>query len=404
VDERARFHNLPKEDEDVAKLFIIYVFKDKTYSLNDFDDPKRLNICEHSPPSIYKAFEYYAHKQYTLIRLGREFLIEDLYEKWKSELINKLNDESKSSNYWALIHNYNDFIKIYEKNKKLENKGSDIAFAWDVLRKLFMDEHERLQKLLETDNSRTDQDEFKISLTAKINNILESTPNEYESRYIPTEFIILARQISGQLGHGYYKNINPDRYNFPESDMQYIRKCWKILLDNLDLEYLDNEERYKINNTHKTFERIKILFEKSKAPGYKIVFRNLSDRIDELYKKCSRVNELNEETNNKNNEYSSIINLEDAKIFANNFLIKEFNTVKDRDFIKSIGENGEWSISWKEFDISYKESGSLIINLYSGKYENVNKDFFFYKLKKALKEYKKWNKKRYKEGKNIDDN
>jgi hypothetical protein len=315
---------------DVAQLFYKAVFNNKTYYYKDLSDPDILNICEHSPSSFYGAFEYYAHKQYTLIRLSREFFIGDLHEKWKSELSEKLNDRDKSNNYQGLnfYYNVNDddnvFIDTYDNvYRELKQEGSDIDYAWNIINELFIQKHKGLQKLKEKNDSIKLQANFITGLTLKIMNILESTADEYDSRYTPAEFVILAGQISGQLGHKKFEN-----------------------------KYCDQSS-------------------------------------------------LNENINNdKDNDNMEMIKIEDAGIFADNFLIKEFNAVKDGDFIISMGKKGEWSIHEKNIgnSIYYQNTGNLIFDLYSGENKNVSQQIFLYKLKKTLKKYKKWKKETRKEG------
>ena len=350
VDKRVNSNNNPVID--VAELFYKDVFEGKTYFFDEINDPKILNICEHSPSSIYTAFEYYAHKQYTLLRLGREFLINDLYEKWKTELESKLpkskdkpSDEIRTNNYWALTLYYNNFINIYENvYKEQKGKKPDIALAWDIINGLFINEHIGLLKLKEKEKNNETMKHYNNNLTIlyrKIFQVLESTPKKYESRYIPTEFIILAGQISGQLGHKYFGNeeLNDNGSEDDDFDSKVDEKI--------------NKDKYINDNSYITYA------------------------------------------------------VEDVKIFVDNFLIKEFNTDKDRNFIKTMGKNGEWSSikSKKELSsINYNESGTLILKLYSGEYENVNKNMFFYKLEKALNEYRRWNKRTQKEGENKNDN
>jgi len=413
-------------ESPVTDHFICKVFGEKSISINQLNEPKGLNICDHSPATLYKAFEWHAHKQYTLIRLGREFPIEDLHEKWKSELQNKINDKNENNNYLALNNFYNGFISIYDDTYNVLKKNgvdinADIRFALDIINALFV---EKLQdpKTPAINKINASSNPAWLSFASKIEKMisitLERKPEGYDSIHVPTDFITLTGQISGQLGHEYGKvlsqgvknEVNWKKYEsssdfdfdyFSESDMKNINNYWKTLMNNLQ----ENDKILTEGNKN-TFEKIKILYAKLQEPFFKTIFSEKSiEIINGLYIKISsEVSldvELDEDEKNSicpEDRHKTTL-IEDAEVFANKFLIKEFNADNEKDFIISMTKNGEWSISGNEVDIHYMESGSLIITRYKG--EPIDPELsvlFLHKVDKALKNYWKWKKMNKKEG------
>lgn len=328
----------------VSELFVKKVFPDKTfYYVDQLKDPKILNICEHSPSSIYGAFEYYAHKQYTLIRLGREFPIEDMRNTWKIELEKKRKDNRKSNNYLGLNIYYENFTDTYEKTGEKNNNGSnetDIVFALKIIEELFIYNlkltERQILKIIKEENTSYEKilPCFKANVREKISLILESTPEKSDS-YTPTDFITLTGQISGQLG------------NTPCSE-EYKKYPNEIKFTDLNQKYNEDGDAYDFDPEEDKYHNV-----------------DEALRIKESW-----------------------------EIFINDFLKKEFNADDEKDFIGFISKEENWSTLAEEFKSYYikgiHNKDSSLFNVYSGGKKNISHTVFAQKLRSALKEYIEW--------------
>ena len=387
-------------DSPVTDLFNREFFEKRPYHFTEFDEPKKLNICEHLPPTFYNAFEYYAHKQYTLIRMGREFPLDDLHKKWKSELEKKLSNKDKSNNYLGLIFYYdkdNDsffidaFGRAYREIKKNE---TDIKYAWKIINELFVNNLKRLRMLREEKKSGELQADYVFGIIKKINNALESTPAVNKNKpYIPTDFITLTGQISGQLGHRDYGNSGDA--DFLSGDMENIRNYWEILWDNLDA-----EEKGQIDEHIDTYEKVNILYAKIHDPYLGAVFpESAKEIITGLYVKISWEEPLNEEldADEKNStgiEYYDESEIREVREKMAEFIMYEFRKDDEKDFVEFIRKDGDWSIIAKEIILYYRESeldyDTLIFKMYKGKRRNATHRPFANKMIKVIDAYKQY--------------
>jgi hypothetical protein len=319
--------------------------KPRTFSLDKFRKPKLMNICEHLPSSFYKAFEYYAHKQYTLIRLGMEFPVEDLHKKWKFDLEEKLKDKDERNNYLGLEYFYIGFIKNYENTYTvIKKKDSTIAFALDIISELFV-------KNLIIRNEETQivkqSIPFMRNVMIMINEILESTPRSYRTTpYVPTDFITLTGQISGQIGH--VEKYDPDEDYIDDSDgIQFSQ----IGRENNEV---DENHEFFTPNDNKPFKIDKIL---KKFIVYEDVYK-------------------------------------DRAKFAE-FIRQLFKEEDEKDFIDFVEKKGEWSKIMNELSSYYnkkpgKHISGLLFKTYKGKRKLAVHKPFEVKIVKAINMYKKW--------------
>jgi len=334
----------------VSNLFEKEVFFMKTFLVDELNKSKNLGICEHSPSSIYDAFKYYAHKQYTLIRLGREFLINDLQEEWKSELGEKIEDKSKSNNYLGLKHFYTDFMDTYkatyESCKKAERIVTDTDFAWEIIDKLFIDGLKRRQNL-KIKEKLTNADRLRFGFIADVRimicKILESSPNN-SSYYNPTGFITLTGQISGQLGRQKRNRSYLEKYEIPPNE---------IISTDLSRKYNEDDDEYDFDPEEDKYHN-----------------------IDEAF--------LIKESWGK---------------FISVFLKYEFNEDEEKDFISLVSEEENWPTLADEVKYYYIKGAhnkdSLLFNIYTGNSKTIPHTLFAQKIKKALKKYMEWHKKSY---------
>jgi len=450
VDKSVRSDKKPVTD--VAELFDEAAFKRKTYLL-DFDDAELFNICEHSPSSVYKAFEYYARKQYSLIRLGREFPIKDLYEKWKlilkselpelksklSELKDELNkeikskkyNEIKSNKYIGLILYYNDnpdFISAFENvfkeltEEKPYDKKPDIEFAWEIISELFIKNLKIMQGLLIKENKKKEELIFNhiYNIELEIAETLERKPKE--NYYTPMDFITLAEKISELLGFVLRKKINLDydafqNYNvFSDYEAQKIRKCYNNLFEFIQENKIGQKEMEKIEIEEckkygDTFDKIKILHKNVSNPAFKNLLLNSKEWIEELYSKIpgNRFSEIKQENKDGDiqlefdpEEYKYYdfseeqVVIEDRRKFAK-ILEQEFKEDDEKDFISFIEKDGPWPVILYELNLYYKKeeykgkhnNNSLIFTVYKHGIENAAHSLFAHKIKKALSKYEK---------------
>jgi hypothetical protein len=250
----------------------------------------------------------------------------------------------------------------------------------------------------------------------EIKEILESSPKEYGSRYIPTEFVILAGQISGQLGPLYQKtldiikakNFNPERDvddRFSDSDKQNIRNCRKKML-----KILDGEDKNKYEECLKDgrySDEIRLLYDLISS-RYRKEFSSSLEIIEGLYLQISSIslNDIkDDEENDDEEDYNSDDNaspavdkervIKERRLFAEKFLEPKFNSPDEKDFIRYIAEEGDWSTLVNEFN-RYKnepkthKNDSLIFKVYSGGRKNCDHTKFTNKIIIALKKYEKW--------------
>jgi len=322
---------------DIIDSFINGTFEDETYYLEDLKYAKKLISAGHSPASIYGIFEYYAHKQYTLIRLGREYLIEKLYLNWKTELEEKIETSDKSSNYWAFQKNkfYINFMENYEntyaalaESTSINNNQTDIVLAWDIITKLFIEN----LKILQTKPDHFES-QFKKKVKYMIEKTLESTPKNYNA-YIPTDFLKLSGQIGGQLGNSNKINaINADIHEKPWNEISFT--------------YLTKKK----NDSEK-----EILFDP-------------------------------EDKNNKEIG-STLVIKHNWERFINDHLKKIFKEDSEKHFINFVSNENNWLALVDEF-ISYRTTGShntnsILFSEYKGNHKHIPHTIFASRLRKAL--------------------
>ena len=326
---------------DVVKLFIKTVFGKKALFIEQLNDPKALNICEHSPYSLYKAYEYFAHKQYTLFRLEKEFPVEDIHKRHKSDLKDKISNATKSSNFYALNANgyYINFLENYEKIfMELKESKPELYSGLDIINKLFIENlkcYENLQ--MKTKNTKTEKPWvlFISNVRIMIDKILESKADNYDNYYKPADFITLTGQIGGQIGHENYKN--------PSEDSSSEISFYELKRENEEgeiIEYDPQEEKYH-------------------------------DSGNELIIKADR------------------------ELFASKFLKSRFNAADEEDFIKFVAEEGNWAAIVDELNLYFNGEGSdlknkVLYNIYSGERSRISPRLFKEKIRKALFQYKEY--------------
>jgi hypothetical protein len=334
---------------------VLDIFKEKhfnyeaaSYYFTDLTDRDLLYICEHSPPTFYKAFEYYAHKKYTLLRLGQEFP-HKCYFELRNESLKKMADNEnlkllKNEKYRGMKYFYDDkfiqnhkelFEKIIESRKNQNDRqvkadfyeGKNTAdklrkilsMADEILGKLFITKLYVSQSMLQGKYSLLGQKElerFKIMLQAElfllIQEKLESTPKVNEEnnpdeygRYTPTSFIILTKQIINPI----YKladkcftlerlrnkkkdtdNIDSDMNVFTKSDLKKIKDfCNKILNYKdfeTDLQYKLGIGSIKQFIRSNNFVKVEILNYLMDRPQYSDMYEEKDiEKIRELFSK-----------------------------------------------------------------------------------------------------------------------
>lgn len=408
-------------DSPVVNNFNNEVFSEGTLAPGELNDPKTLQICMHSTDSFYKTFEYYAHKQYTLIRLGREFPIEDLHKQWNEILKAKMKDENKSNKYRALNEYYENFLNDYERvYSETRKHKTDIAFAMEIIRKLFIESLKIVHKLL-TANKRTKiydiRSVFIYNVMTKIDEILESTPKNFSS-YAPTDFITLTGQISRQLGPLSRKITNPQKYAafsnfevFSTGELQKINSWGNKLFGNAnESDVKQIEEVFIYGNT---FDKIKLLYDKIHDPSYKFISKQSREEIAGLYNRIMTSpmsllkkddssdalsdNRVTEQGDNRYLDFDeTIVIISDREKFAYKFLSPEFNADDEKYFIEFIAKEGNWMQIIDELNKYYNGyDKQLIKRLLFTEYcdGRKNADYrlhtkFSLKIVKVLKKYK----------------
>jgi hypothetical protein len=364
------------------------ILNGKTFLPNEFGNPKSMNICEHSPSSFYKAFEYYAHKQYTLIRLGMQFPVEELHKKWKSDLEEKLKDRDIHNNYLGLEYFYIDFLENYETvYTEIKENNSSIDLALEIIDDLFV--KELVIKDKKTKSVIKSLPFFMYNVKIMIDKRLESTPKTYSTTpYEPTDFITLTGQISGQIGYVIKEKDDPDKKDLDDADRHNIRNYWEILRENLMYE----KDRERFEECDNNFEKVKMLYDKIRDSDdnyYRKLFGDKIHTIEALYKKISYEFTLIENLDSLKKNEGSITIIPHASVVINDFIRKEFDTDADEEFIKSILEEGRGSIFGDTFVTNYyKKSDTLKFSYnYSEGQKNDYSKIFAHRLKKALKKY-----------------
>jgi len=424
------------------KYFEEGFLKDKIYSLEDLRNAKELGFCEHSPFSIYEAFDYYARKHYVLIRFALEF--EDLHEQWKEELEKKINEKSASSNYFYLGHKdgyYADFEKTIDNthaayDRLTENKPT-VSKGRVLLNKVFVEGLKDHEKLLDKDDAKLKYFRFLFleNVVKMIEKILES---ENGNHYQPTDFVTLTGKICGQLGHvrkksqlekksqlGLYDNIKVD---FSVSDLENIRnycKRLKCFIEETEgwLEGMEEKRSAEIKQCLKygtSYDKIKMLFFVATAFDEKDIFPQQSiDRIDALYRKISVTVfgdiKLSKEDGGAKDFYSEsnkhledkhyheigydLIAKEDWENFVNKFLALEFNANDEKDFVQFfLNEHNRQEILAdleSYFSKGKHNTSSFIFTEYKKDNKLVHHGFFVKKLRKACHKYQEWHDKTY---------
>jgi len=426
ADERIRTANNPVTD--VAELFIESVFKRKTYFF-DFDDSELFNICEHWPSSIYKVFEYYARKQYTLIRLGREFPLEDLRKQWKEKLQKEIGNEGKSNIYMGLKNYYiekPDFISIFENafeeitnkkpDKKITQKKSDVEFAWEIINELFINNLKIIQELrIKKENTQNERLKFNriYNIEIMISETLERKLKE--NPFSPMDFVTLAGKISEQLGFVFRKKINlknealADYKIFSNYESQKIRKYYKFLKEKY-IDQLEEKEMIKFEDCwDSTIEMIKMIHKLILDPFFKDILHESKEWIEELYYKIPGhlFSEIKQENKDGDVEFNyepeenkyhyffdeQAVIIEDRHEFAR-ILALEFKEDEEKDFISFIEKDGPWPIILNELYGYYKDKGkhnddSLLFTVYKHDTKNAAHIPFKYKIRKTLSKYEK---------------
>lgn len=435
---------------DVAELFDEALFIGKTYLYYDLNDPKIINICEHSPHSIYKTFEYYARKQYVLIRLAREFPIKDLRNKWKVELLekiekaelqNEIENESIFKSYMGLKYWYiekPDFISNFENAyKKLKKKDSDIEYAWEIIKELFINNLKIMQKLRIKENTENEKLRFNkiYNIEKEISKTMESKPqNNY---FAPIDFVTLTGKISGQLGHLHKKEINlnneafSDYQMFSDHEIHKIKICCKNALKILRENYIDQLEEKEMIEFEEcvkgnTYNKIEMLYNKMSESYFRDILKESKEWIEELHGRVSEINisdmrqedkdgdvqfDFDPEDGNYNDIPEELVIIEDRQKFAN-ILAREFKEDEEKDFIRFIERDGPWPVILNELNRYYNENPeneknknkkhkhkdkSLIFKTYKLDAKNAVHQPFSHKIFKALVNYERTE---LKEGKN----
>jgi len=395
------------DDFDAAACFESEVFKDRTYLIEDFTDidrAKEIFPCDHSVSSIYKAFGCYAHKRYTLIRLAREFSIGNLYGEWKSDLEDKIKKADKSSNYWGLCEDryYANFMENFEAAYgKLNKNMPAVELGWDMLRRFFVLSLKRLQNIKKNENTQCNDARIRFIGNAMklINKILESIPEKYklsrnDAEYIPTDFITLAGQICGQLGHIKTKSEYDSDF-FTNAELANIKNYWNALVNFLDGKHGDDiEECIKFGNC---FDKVKLLHSFAKKPSCQKIFPKKSIEIIEGLRK--KISDGSEEHGFRAGEksYNAYMQEQEGKKQMEQFICllkRQFAEGHEQDFMAFVSDERNWSVLAGEFG-SYYEGGSKNTNSalfleYKKNRKNVPHSIFSHKIMEALAQYDEW--------------
>jgi len=353
-------------DSNVVDFFENEIFEKKSYFIDDLVNTKKAKEifpCEHSVSSIYKAFGYYARKQYTLIRLGREFLIREMCTQWKDELKGKIENADTSSNYWGLGKDkyYVNFMEIFCKIcDKIDTKHADTTFpadqlavdiklAWDAMHELFVLNLKRLKNIQGKEASDYKdvrfydlRFHFTKGVMKMINYIIEGTPKNGNS-HIPADFIGLAGQISGQLGQ--IKKVCDRLETAIKNDKSYdlerdVGSSNEITSSNIEINKTEGD--YAHNDLEATFDVIQL----------KIYWNK----------------------------------------FMKNSLSEVFNAEEERGFLNFIFDDKNWAIVVDElflYESKEDDANTVLFNKYKGDRSNVPHHLFSNKIRRALDKCKK---------------
>lgn len=401
------------KDSPVLALFLETVFRGVSLSIFELSEIKKLDICRHSTSSLYRAFSYFARKQYTLIRLAREFTIPTLHDEWKSELGKKLMEKRASNIYLGLIYYYDKdserfFIDLLENTfndrMKLRNNESEIDFAWAILFELFINHLRRLREIrkrkgIAIDNPKTPRNkiyylakkesDYTFNVIDTIEKILESKPLKIkENSYVPIGFITLSGQISGQLKYLKLLKDHDDFKDFSPSEMKTIGNYYSKLAD-FPITGIIAQNNSNID----VHDKVRILYN-----NIRFFSDSQKEIIRGLYAKASPDVQLNEDLDEDENVaintgyYDEKEINEEREIFSECLKI-EFKNDDEIDFIQSIKEEKNWLIISGELigyyhELKEYENDSFIFRLYRGKRKNATHKPFKSKIIKSIGHYR----------------
>ena len=245
---------------DVLDIFLDNY--NKTYTIEEFNKIDFPNICKHKGISLYNVYVFFARKQYTLIRLSREFHVLALHEEIKKNISDKIKEEK--SNLYALNHFYNNFIStyinVYTKYNNITSEN-EILYANNILKELFVHNLKEMQDInnhskkmhnLTANKVNVKNYEGKIDSlsekigesTEKISKVWEMIDCQLESKlknctnpFAPKDFMTITMQISGQIKHVFRKTRNT---NYINKKMKKDISDNKPILEHRELQKLDN--------------------------------------------------------------------------------------------------------------------------------------------------------------------